>query len=1042
MPSPLATPVVQPVDQSTDAVLVTNTVVGAHLSLSVGGNAVTASDVATLLLGWALAGNTASFGQVADHRPFWTGSFRTPGTTDILFYAPADGNWWLGAFTADQLAWEKIGNTSGAFPGARTFGKLTDGRPFWTGDFTGSGTTDLLFYYPGDGNWWLGTHDGTKPTGLKLQWDQIGNTSGAFPGATRFGNIADGRPFWTGDFTGMGKADILFYEPNDGDWWLGVYDGTQGEGLKLRWEKIGNTSGAFPGARTFGKLTDGRPFWTGDFTGSGTTDLLFYYPGDGNWWLGTYDGSQPAGLKLVWEQIGNTSGAFPGAPNFGHLTDGRPFWTGAFSTPGTTDLLFYAPADGNWWLGVYDGTRSEGLKLRWQLIGNTSGAVLGAPSFGNLADGRPFWTGAFTGLDRTNLLFYAPGDGNWWLGVYDGSHLAWTPPANTRGFGPLADGRPFWTGDFTGTGKTDLLFYYPGDKNWWLGTFDGARIPLPHPLAPGDTVSVTQTLPSLPTQNSSTVTVEHNVTMQGYDKGRTGWNPHEATFTVASVRAHCAVLFTQGVQGQVYAQPLYVQDVAIPGKGTHNVVYVATEDDMVYAFDADTKIPALWERSLVPGGEAMLVSDDVRDVGGPCQNVDPHIGITATPVIDRTTNTLYVVAKTKRADGSAVFQRLHALDLATGMDRTYSPVEIQGSFPGSADFDPRWQLNRPALLLSNDAVYIAFGAHCDKGDYHGWVFAYDAATLNQHGVFNAAPQGGNGIWQAGFGLAADEHNAVYCQTGNGPFSPNFPPKAYGNSILKLQLQSPWLTVVDSFTPFDQLLLQQNDWDLGSGGAMVIPDQGGGAHPRLLVGCGKQGFVYLIDRDGMGGYNGNGTGPDRVVQRIELQPGKTPTVPGLPLGSDRVQPGIFGGPAYYHGPGGQFVYCAGNTGPLVAFQLGDGQLVRKSASTVPICSQPIGVNSGDPVPSGSGFPNGGTTPAVSSNAAAAGTGVVWAVNRADGVQADGLTLYAYDATDLTQTLAHCTVGKWTNAGRGSPFTLLTVIRGKVYVGTGDGLTVVS
>ena len=265
-----------------------------------------------------------------------------------------------------------------------------------------------------------------------IQWTFAGNTTG-------FGQVWDGRPFWVGDFAGDGKSDILFYYPGDRNWWLGRFDAA---GV-IQWNLAGNTTG-------FGQVWDGRPFWVGDFAGTGKSDILFYYPGDRNWWLGRFDA---AGV-IQWNLAGNTTG-------FGQVWDGRPFWLGDFTGDGKRDVLFYYPGDRNWWLGRF----SAAGVIQWNLAGNTTG-------FGQVWDKRPFWVGDFAGDGKTDILFYYPGDRNWWLGRFDAAGvIQWNLAGNTTGFGQVWDGRPFWVGDFAGTGKTDILFYYPGDRNWWLGRF-------------------------------------------------------------------------------------------------------------------------------------------------------------------------------------------------------------------------------------------------------------------------------------------------------------------------------------------------------------------------------------------------------------------------------------------------------------------------------------------------------------------------------------------------------------------------------------------
>jgi Metallo-peptidase family M12B Reprolysin-like len=365
------------------------------------------------------------FGNMREGRLLWASNF-VPwhGGVDVLFYYPGDHNWWLGTVDSNQLAWNLAGNTAG-------FGALDDGRPFWIGDFTGTGGSDVLFYYPGDDNWWLGTFSGTS-----LFWQLVGNTVG-------FGHaINDGRPFWIGDFTGTGGSDVLFYYPGDDNWWVGTLSGGN-----LQWSLAGNTAG-------FGHaINDGRPFWIGDFNGDGHDEVLFYYPGDDNWWLGTFSGT-----SLSWQLVGNTVG-------FGHaINDGRPFWTGYFSSLTNEQILFYYPGDQNWWLGTISGG-----SLTWQLVGNTSG-------FGQVADGRPIWIDDFDANALDDVLFYYPGDHNWWLGSITGGNLQWTLVGNTTGFGTIWPVCAFWTGYFRGVFRADVLFYQPSDGNWWLGTLAGSNL--------------------------------------------------------------------------------------------------------------------------------------------------------------------------------------------------------------------------------------------------------------------------------------------------------------------------------------------------------------------------------------------------------------------------------------------------------------------------------------------------------------------------------------------------------------------------------------
>ncbi len=504
-----------------------------------------------------------------------------------------------------------------------------------------------------------------------------------------------------------------------------------------------------------------------------------------------------------------------------------------------------------------------------------------------------------------------------------------------------------------------------------------------------------------------------------YDNARTGWNPHETTLTAAAVRRSFRRSFVLPVDGQIYAQPLVVSGVAIAGKGARDVVYVATEGASVYAFDAASAAPPLWHRRLVPVGEAPVAPSDVRG----CGNIAPQIGITGTPIIERATETLYAVAKTKSHDGTVIHQRLHALDIRSGADRPGSPIEIEAVVAGQGaghdgqghiHFDPRWHSNRPALLSTGQFLYLGFGSHCDFGPYHGWLLRYDIAALRQTGAFNATPDPvppsmpvgphrftdhGGALWQSGAGPAIDAGGIVYVATGNGAFNAHVGGRDYGDSIVALR---PDLSVADYFTPFNQDSLDAQDADLGSGGVMVLPPQQG-RRPSLLVACGKKGDIYLLDRADLGKYRQGPGGTDRVVQSL----------PGA-VG------GVWGCPAYFHGADGQFVYYCGSGDHLKSFRLGDERLVLAGQST-------------NTFGGGPGY-DGGAIPSVSSNGGAAGSGVVWAVRRTN-----PLVLFAYDAANVADTLFEGEAGPWTNTG-GGPFMAPTVANGRVYVGTADRLAV--
>src|SRR6266478_6194356 len=298
-----------------------------------------------------------------------------------------------------------------------------------------------------------------------------------------------------------------------------------------------------------------------------------------------------------------------------------------------------------------------------------------------------------------------------------------------------------------------------------------------------------------------------NILTQHNDNFRTGANTSETILTPSNVAStNFGKLFANPVDGRIYAQPLYVQGVVIPGKGTHNVAFVATEHDSVYAFDADTAGAPLWQITLLdsahgaPAGATTVPNGDLSTT-----DIVPEIGITGTPVIDLSTNTMYVVGKTK--EGTTYVQRLHALDITTGAEKFGGPVALSGSVSGTGNgslnsvltWDPKWENNRPGLLLFNGVVYIGFGSHGDNGPWHGWILAYNASTLTQTGAWCASPNGsGNGIWMSGAGLAADvpdpvnhPYGRMFTVTGNGTYdatAPNYNNSMdYGDSILKLDL---------------------------------------------------------------------------------------------------------------------------------------------------------------------------------------------------------------------------------------------------------------
>jgi len=501
-----------------------------------------------------------------------------------------------------------------------------------------------------------------------------------------------------------------------------------------------------------------------------------------------------------------------------------------------------------------------------------------------------------------------------------------------------------------------------------------------------------------------------DVTTYKNDVARTGQNLTESTLTPANVRpASFGLLRTLATDGKVDAQPLYLSALTIGG-ATHNVAFVATENDTVYAFDTDSGA-VLWQKSLLAGGEAP--SDDRG-----CGQVSPTIGITATPVIDRGAGAhgiIYLVAMSlASAAGATVYhQRLHALDVTTGAELLGGPVEIAALYPaaggGSNTFDPSAYEERAALLLANGTLYTAWTSHCDDAPYTGWVIAYDAGTLAQTAVLNVAPNsagGGPAIWMAGGGPAADSSGNVYLLTANGVFDTTldgngFPSQGdYGNSFLKLTLSGGALRVADYFTMYNEVDESNADTDLGSGGALLLPDltDAGGTTRHLVVGAGKDGNLYVVNRDSMGKFNAGNN--DQIWQEL----------PGV-LGG-----GIWSTPAYFNGS----LYYGPQGGPLLAFTLSHAML-----STAPTSRSAASF----------GYP--GTAPAISANGSA--NGIVWAHENAGSGAA---VLHAYDAANLANELYNSTqaANGRDSFGAANKFITPTIADGKVLVGTTGGVGV--
>jgi uncharacterized repeat protein (TIGR01451 family) len=536
------------------------------------------------------------------------------------------------------------------------------------------------------------------------------------------------------------------------------------------------------------------------------------------------------------------------------------------------------------------------------------------------------------------------------------------------------------------------------------------------PPAAGGTHTVTVTTDQLQSSSGSVYVTTYGGTFTHHnDNMRTGQNLNETVLTPSDVNSTTfGRLFSYSLDGLSIASPLYVAGVTVPDQGVHNLVYVATEHDSVYAFDADGISAApLWQRSFLGPGVTTVPASDT----GECCDISPEIGITGTPVIDPSTGTLYVVAKTKEG-ASTYVQTLHALDLGTGVEKFGGPVVIQATVPGSGNgssggrisFDPLRQNQRPSLLLNNGVVYVGFGSHGDHQPYHGWLLGYSASTLQQVVALNVSPNAdGGGIWQANGGPAADAAGNIYVVTGNGAFDGDSGGPDFGDSFLKITANG---TIADYFTPWNQGTLNANDFDLGAAGPLLLPDQPG-AHPHLMVSAGKNNTVYLVDRDAMGHYSGK-TNDNQIVQAlINIFPFGTP------------EPGNYSAPVYFNGT----VYFGPIADNIQAFPVTNG-LLRTTALTR---SQDV-------------FKYPGATMAISANGTS--NGILWAIQRngdcgvrpSCGTAAPGV-LKAYDALNLGIMLySSDQMGNRDMFDFATKFSVPLVANGKVFIGSLGQLTV--
>jgi Chitobiase/beta-hexosaminidase C-terminal domain/Legume lectin domain len=498
-----------------------------------------------------------------------------------------------------------------------------------------------------------------------------------------------------------------------------------------------------------------------------------------------------------------------------------------------------------------------------------------------------------------------------------------------------------------------------------------------------------------------------------YDLTHAGQNTSETALTPANVNPTTfGKLFSLSVDSTVYAQPLYVPGLKMSDGLVHNVLFVATENDSVYAFDADSNGGAnanpIWHISLLTaayGAGAGATAVPWADTGSP--DVAPTVGITGTPTINPATNTIYLVANTK--ENGAYFSRLHALNIITGAEQAHSPVNItatvagtgNGSSNGQLEFSALWENQRTALNYYNGYVYFGYGAHGDNGPWHGWLFAYNATTLAQSAVLCLSPNNyGSGIWASGAGMPIDQDatgGRMFLVTGNGTHS-TFPPfnanTEFGESVVNFNLANGLLTPTDAFTSFNFQTLNDHDLDQGSGGVLMVPDQQG-THPHILVTAGKEGRILVLNRDNLGGYVAS-AGPTNTNALQDI--------------SGQFTGGFWNTAAYWNGN----VYVWADNDVAKLFKLNSGVMDTTPSSQASIASE---------------FPS----PSFSISSDGASNGIAWA-ERNDQFNTNGPgVLYAWDANDLTTPIYESDTNSTRDAGGpANKFSIPLVTNGKVYV----------
>jgi hypothetical protein len=515
----------------------------------------------------------------------------------------------------------------------------------------------------------------------------------------------------------------------------------------------------------------------------------------------------------------------------------------------------------------------------------------------------------------------------------------------------------------------------------------------------------------VPNDQHISVLTQHN------NNTRAGWNSQETKLTTSNVNSqHFGKLFTLTVDDQVYAQTLMVGNLAI-GSGNHNVAYIATVNNTVYAYDGDSG-KLYWKKNYTVTGMRPPKNTDMTGAcGGQYQDFNGNIGLVGTPVIDSAAQTIYFVARST-SNGNSFVQYLHAVNLVDGSERTGSPVKITATYAGNGDgstnnvltFDAQRQNQRQGLTLLNGVVYVTFSSHCDWGPYHGWILGYNSQSLQQQIVYNDTPNGyDGGIWESGTGMAADAQGNLYVVIGNGTVGANNDPTVLtnrGESALKLTPNGSTLNVSTFFTPFNYQFLEDNDLDYGSMGSFLIPNSN-----YYFTGC-KDGNIYLLNKDNMGGFT---VASNQVQQIITLSSSSN----------------MHCQPAYYKGATNEFAYIWPENDQLRAFPFNRGN------NTFNINNELISTVSG---PTGQN----GAMLSVSSNGSTAGTGILWASYASSGDAEHTVSpgiLRAFDANDITKELWSNEQTAADNAGYYAKFAAPTIVNGHVYLPTFSNQVVV-